>query len=147
MAKKATYKLGELTKLLDIQPYVLRYWETEFSMLAKDAPKSGQRSYSDEDVAILRRIKQLLYDEGYTIAGAKKKLDADLASEGGLSAEVEATSAGGSKGAKEASTAQDNEVSAKALDTRGAERIQMLRQGVEEALGEARELLAALDKP
>ncbi len=72
-----TYKTGDACRLLDVQPYVLRYWETEFTILG--GKKSGpQRVYSESEVTILRRIKELLYDEGYTIAGAKKKLVAEI---------------------------------------------------------------------
>jgi DNA-binding transcriptional MerR regulator len=81
VAKRIYYKIGEACKLLDIQPYVLRYWETEFPMLRPDKSSSGQRVYSESDLATIRRIKVLLYDEGYTIAGAKKKLDGEDLSE------------------------------------------------------------------
>lgn len=77
--KKQFFKIGEACKQLDIQPYVLRYWETEFGALKPDKSKSGQRVYSEDDLEVIRRIKELLYDEGYTIAGAKKKLEAELA--------------------------------------------------------------------
>ncbi len=83
MAKKLYFKIGEACKELDIQPYVLRYWETEFPALSPEKSKSGQRVYSRQDLGIIRRIKELLYDEGYTIAGAKKKLEGELES-GGL---------------------------------------------------------------
>ncbi|MEZ5331338.1 MAG: MerR family transcriptional regulator [Thermoanaerobaculia bacterium] len=79
---KLFVKIGEACKELDIQPYVLRYWETEFPPLSPDKSKSGQRVYSEEDLAIIRRIKELLYEEGFTIAGAKKKLEGELASGG-----------------------------------------------------------------
>lgn len=72
--KKLYYKIGEACRVLDIQPYVLRYWETEFPFLTPDKSKSGQRVYSAEELDVIRRIKELLYDEGYTIAGARKKL-------------------------------------------------------------------------
>lgn len=78
MAKKLFYKIGEACKLLDIQPYVLRYWETEFPFLSPGKSKSGQRVYSAKEIELIRRIKALLYDEGYTIAGAKKRLETDL---------------------------------------------------------------------
>ncbi len=78
MAKKLFYKIGEACKKLDIQPYVLRYWETEFPFLKPSKSKSGQRVYSEDELKIIGRIKELLYEEGYTIAGAKKKLEADL---------------------------------------------------------------------
>src|SRR5271169_1676894 len=77
--KRLYYKIGEACKALGIQPYVLRYWETEFPALSPSKSRSGQRVYSEKELEIIRRIKQLLYDEGYTIAGAKKKLEAELA--------------------------------------------------------------------
>jgi DNA-binding transcriptional MerR regulator len=78
--KRLYYKIGEACKALGIQPYVLRYWETEFPALAPNKSRSGQRVYSEKELEIIRRIKELLYDEGYTIAGAKKKLEGELAS-------------------------------------------------------------------
>ncbi len=80
MAKKLYYKIGEACKELDIQPYVLRYWETEFQALSPSKSKSGQRVYSAQDLELIRRIKELLYKEGYTIAGAKKKLEQEVVS-------------------------------------------------------------------
>src|SRR5215468_8197647 len=78
--KRLYYKIGEACKALDIQPYVLRYWETEFPSLNPTKSKSGQRVYTDREIEVIRRIKQLLYEEGYTIAGAKKKLETELES-------------------------------------------------------------------
>ena len=78
--KRLYYKIGEACKALGIQPYVLRYWETEFPALTPSKSRSGQRVYSEKELEIIRRIKELLYDEGYTIAGAKKKLEGELAS-------------------------------------------------------------------
>src|ERR1700712_955636 len=78
--KRLYYKIGEACKALGIQPYVLRYWETEFPALTPSKSRSGQRVYSEKELEIIRRIKELLYDEGYTIAGAKKKLEVELAS-------------------------------------------------------------------
>ena len=73
--KRLYYKIGEACKALGIQPYVLRYWETEFPALTPSKSRSGQRVYSEKELEIIRRIKELLYEEGYTIAGAKKKLE------------------------------------------------------------------------
>ena len=73
------YKIGEVCKVADVQPYVLRYWETEFPPLAPNKSGGGQRLYSQRDLDIILRIKQLLYSEGFTIAGAKKKLEGELA--------------------------------------------------------------------
>src|SRR3954452_5651659 len=78
--KRLYYKIGEACKALAIQPYVLRYWETEFPALTPSKSRSGQRVYSEKELEIIRRIKELLYEEGYTIAGAKKKLETELAS-------------------------------------------------------------------
>lgn len=127
--QKLYYKIGEACKLLDIQPYVLRYWETEFPALSPTKSKSGQRVYSEEELELIRRIKALLYDEGFTIAGAKKRLEADDA-EGEPGA---TTASGGGNGAG-------------ALDTRAAERIQSMRQEIGAVLDEAREILALLDR-
>ena len=80
--KKIFYKIGEACKALDIQPYVLRYWETEFPSLAPTKSSSGQRVYTEEELDVIRRIKVLLYEEGYTIAGAKKKLESELEDDG-----------------------------------------------------------------
>src|SRR5713101_6631092 len=73
------YKIGEVCKVADVQPYVLRYWETEFPPLAPNKSGGGQRLYTQRDLDIILRIKQLLYSEGFTIAGAKKKLENELA--------------------------------------------------------------------
>ena len=73
------YKIGEVCKIADVQPYVLRYWETEFPSLAPNKSGGGQRLYTRREIDIILRIKQLLYSEGFTIAGAKKKLEVEEA--------------------------------------------------------------------
>ena len=77
--EKRLYKIGEVCKLADVQPYVLRYWETEFPPLSPNKSGGGQRLYTRHEIDIILRIKQLLYSEGFTIAGAKKKLEMELA--------------------------------------------------------------------
>ena len=77
--EKRLYKIGEVCRLADVQPYVLRYWETEFAALAPNKSGGGQRLYTQREIDIILRIKQLLYSEGFTIAGAKKKLETELA--------------------------------------------------------------------
>jgi DNA-binding transcriptional MerR regulator len=72
------YKIGEVCRLADVQPYVLRYWETEFPQLAPNKSGGGQRLYTKHEIDTILRIKQLLYSEGFTIAGAKKKLETEL---------------------------------------------------------------------
>jgi len=73
------YKIGEVCKLADVQPYVLRYWETEFPQLAPNKSGGGQRLYTRREIDTILRIKELLYREGFTIAGAKKKLETEVA--------------------------------------------------------------------
>jgi DNA-binding transcriptional MerR regulator len=87
------YKIGEVCKLADVQPYVLRYWETEFPPLAPNKSGGGQRLYTRREIDIILRIKQLLYSDGFTIAGAKKKLELELADGGTPGAIVEAAPA------------------------------------------------------
>lgn len=178
--KRLYYKIGEACRLLDIQPYVLRYWETEFQALSPAKSRSGQRVYNEKELAVIRRIKELLYDEGYTIAGAKKKLEGELAAgtlgrvEPDDADEVESTEVG-EEGEEEApeegpAAAPDEDADADSaegaeqlaleappapaarvvkpaprLDTRGAERVETLRAGIEQALRAAREILALLD--
>jgi DNA-binding transcriptional MerR regulator len=76
--EKIYFKIGEVCDLVGVQPHVLRYWETEFPMLSPQKNRSGQRSYRRRDVEMALRIKELLYDEMFTIAGAKKKLQLEL---------------------------------------------------------------------
>lgn len=73
------YKIGEVCKVADLQPYVLRYWETEFPQLSPNKSGGGQRLYTRQELDTILRIKELLYRDGFTIAGAKKKLDSDAA--------------------------------------------------------------------
>ena len=79
---KLFFKIGEVCEITDTQPYVLRYWESEFPSLAPAKNSSGQRIYRRRDIETVLRIKQLLYDEGFTIAGAKKRLEAELTAKG-----------------------------------------------------------------
>ncbi|HXH28803.1 MAG TPA: MerR family transcriptional regulator [Candidatus Polarisedimenticolia bacterium] len=72
--RKLFYKIGEVCQLTDTQPYVLRFWESEFPQLAPTKSRSGQRLYRRKDIDLVLEIKQLLYQEGFTIAGARKKL-------------------------------------------------------------------------
>ena len=74
---KLFFKIGEVCEITDTQPYVLRYWESEFPALAPAKNSSGQRIYRRRDIETILRIKQLLYEEGFTIAGAKKKLESE----------------------------------------------------------------------
>ena len=68
------YKIGEVCKIADVQPYVLRYWESEFRSIRPQKSARGQRVYSRRDLETLLRVKELLYNQGFTIAGARKQL-------------------------------------------------------------------------
>jgi DNA-binding transcriptional MerR regulator len=155
--KRLYYKIGEACKSLGIQPYVLRYWETEFPALTPSKSRSGQRVYSEKELEVIRRIKELLYEEGYTIAGAKKKLEGEIASgslgepNGEPEPEEEAAAAPPAQTVlpvvpqetlPEPPTAESP--AAAMLDRDAAERVQRLLSGIEEALQEAREVLTLL---
>jgi DNA-binding transcriptional MerR regulator len=72
--EKKLYRIGEVSRLAALKPFVLRYWETEFPMLEPVKSASGHRLYRQEDVDMVFRIKRLLYDEGFTISGARRYL-------------------------------------------------------------------------
>ena len=78
---KLFYKIGEVCELTDTQSYVLRFWESEFPQLAPKKSSSGQRVYRRRDIDTVERIKRLLYDHGYTIAGARKRLEQERSGE------------------------------------------------------------------
>jgi DNA-binding transcriptional MerR regulator len=84
--EKNLYRIGEVSRLTALKPFVLRYWETEFPMLEPVKSPSGHRLYRQEDVDLVFRIKRLLYDEGFTIAGARRHLQEMGHSNGGESA-------------------------------------------------------------
>jgi DNA-binding transcriptional MerR regulator len=71
---RSDFKIGEVCDIAGVKPFVLRYWETEFPELAPTKGSGGQRSYSRADVELILRIKHLLYEERFTVAGAKKRL-------------------------------------------------------------------------
>jgi DNA-binding transcriptional MerR regulator len=74
---KLYFKIGEVSDLLGVEPYVLRYWETEFTVLSPKKSGTGHRLYRRKDVELLLRIKHLLYEKRYTIEGARQFLQAD----------------------------------------------------------------------
>jgi DNA-binding transcriptional MerR regulator len=72
---KLYFRIGEVSRLAGIKPYVLRFWETEFSTLGPKKSGKGHRLYRRKDVELVLEIKRLLYDKRYTIEGARKYLD------------------------------------------------------------------------
>jgi DNA-binding transcriptional MerR regulator len=91
--EKEFFRIGEVSRLTSLKPFVLRYWETEFPMLEPVKSSSGHRLYRQEDVEMVLRIKRLLYDEGFTIAGARRHLREQ---NGAASGESDGTAGSGS---------------------------------------------------
>lgn len=77
LPQKLFFRIGEVAELVGVEPHVLRYWEREFRSIRPTKSAKGQRVYSRRDVENLLRVRDLLYRDGFTIAGAKKKLKRD----------------------------------------------------------------------
>ncbi|ADC71434.1 MULTISPECIES: MerR family transcriptional regulator [unclassified Thioalkalivibrio] len=76
---KRYFTIGEVAELCQVKPHVLRYWEQEFPMLEPVKRRGNRRYYQRQDVILIRQIRALLYEEGYTINGARQKLSGDEA--------------------------------------------------------------------
>src|ERR1700689_365935 len=76
---KLFFRIGEVSQLVGVEPYVLRYWESEFPGLSPKKSNTGQRMFRRKDVEMLLNIKQLLYDKKFTIEGARKALKSEKA--------------------------------------------------------------------
>lgn len=74
LPNKLYFRIGEVSDIVGVKPYVLRYWETEFSDVKPSKSKSGQRLYKRRDVELLLKVRDLLYEQRFTIDGAKQKL-------------------------------------------------------------------------
>ena len=75
---KLYFRIGEVARLTGIQPYILRYWESEFPLLQPKKSGTGQRLYRKRDIEIILKVKELLYDLRYTIAGARRRLQEEM---------------------------------------------------------------------
>ena len=89
-ASKLFYKIGEVSRLAGVEVYVLRYWESEFRQLSPRKNRGGQRVYTQRDLGLVLHLKRMLHDEGYTIAGAKKRLAEEAAGRGDKEANKDA---------------------------------------------------------
>ncbi|KIP86885.1 MerR family transcriptional regulator [Stenotrophomonas sp. 169] len=86
---KRYFTIGEVSELCDVKPHVLRYWETEFPSLEPAKRRGNRRYYQRHDVLMIRQIRSLLYEQGYTIGGARLRLDgADARGEAALSQQI-----------------------------------------------------------
>ena len=146
--EKLFFKIGEVCELAGVQAHVLRYWESEFPMLAPQKNRAGQRVYRKRDVEMALRIKELLYEDQYTIAGAKKRLTNDL--RGG-----KLKTGTGEGGEGYASSTSGNEKSAAQRLSKGASARLASSDGIKTAedrnalrrlASELRELLSMLEK-
>jgi DNA-binding transcriptional MerR regulator len=72
--EKRYYRIGEVSRITGVKPYVLRYWESEFRFMAPQKSRSKQRLYRRRDIDLILLVKKLLYEQRFTIAGARKKL-------------------------------------------------------------------------
>ena len=133
--EKLFFKIGEVCELAGVQAHVLRYWESEFPMLAPQKNRAGQRVYRKRDVEMALRIKELLYEDQYTIAGAKKRLAHELRGGGRIknANDDESNGDAGSPAPK---------VVTRTLAAKSAEE----RQGLKHIAAELRELLSLLEK-
>src|SRR5574342_724272 len=79
---KRYFTIGEVSELCGVKPHVLRYWEQEFTQLKPVKRRGNRRYYQHHEVLLIRRIRELLYEEGFTISGARNRLDSSLADAG-----------------------------------------------------------------
>ena len=86
---KRYFTIGEVSELCGVKPHVLRYWEQEFTQLKPVKRRGNRRYYQHHEVLLIRRIRELLYEEGFTISGARNRLD-DVYSQGREAARAEA---------------------------------------------------------
>jgi DNA-binding transcriptional MerR regulator len=140
--EKLFFKIGEVCELAGVQAHVLRYWESEFPMLAPQKNRAGQRVYRKRDVEMALRIKELLYEDQYTIAGAKKRLANEL--RGGKAK---------ANGEEDGHAAADPLASAGAetfapsnFTPRGTPATAEEKQGLKQLAAELRELLSLLEQ-
>lgn len=143
--EKLFFKIGEVCELAGVQAHVLRYWESEFSMLAPQKNRAGQRVYRKRDVEIALRIKELLYEDQYTIAGAKKRLANDMRAGGKLRVVSQEEGMADSGGLQTTAAGEETGLANARLGsaTRTAEERKSLRR----VTTELREILAMLDAP
>ena len=143
--EKLFFKIGEVCELAGVQAHVLRYWESEFPTLAPQKNRAGQRVYRKRDVEMALRIKELLYEDQYTIAGAKKRLANDLRAGGklrlGSPANGEDREEESGENAVSARTGIKTEMSRAVSEARTAEDRKALRK----VANELRELLSLLE--
>src|SRR5713101_928409 len=142
--EKLFFKIGEVCDIAGVQAHVLRYWESEFPMLVPQKNRAGQRVYRKRDVEMALKIKELLYEDQYTIAGAKKRLANELRGGGKLkvvASDDDVGSAGDLQGTDE-TFAKAASLARSAVRPRTAAE----QEGLKRIASELRELLSLLEK-
>jgi DNA-binding transcriptional MerR regulator len=142
--EKLFFKIGEVCELAGVQAHVLRYWESEFTMLAPQKNRAGQRVYRKRDVEIALRIKELLYEDQYTIAGAKKRLANDLRAGGKL--KIVSSEGTDENTGEDASQSAGSDLTSTTTSKAGA-RTAEERKALQRFNKELREILAMIDAP
>jgi DNA-binding transcriptional MerR regulator len=145
--EKLFFKIGEVCELAGVQAHVLRYWESEFPMLAPQKNRAGQRVYRKRDVEIALRIKELLYEDQYTIAGAKKRLANDMRAGGKLRVVSPEDGVDDSERDASQAPAPREETRSAAAHSTSATRTAEDRKSLRRVATEMREILALLDAP
>ena len=90
---KRYFTIGEVSELCGVKPHVLRYWEQEFTQLKPVKRRGNRRYYQHHEVLLIRRIRELLYEQGFTISGARNRLD-ETARERGVNGKIDSSPAG-----------------------------------------------------
>ena len=145
--EKLFFKIGEVCELAGVQAHVLRYWESEFPMLAPQKNRAGQRVYRKRDVEMALRIKELLYEDQYTIAGAKKRLNNEL--RGGGKLKVVGSEDDGQPETQQAEFSEGElfqPVAPSSYTRSVGPRTAEERQGLKQLASELRELLSLLEQ-
>jgi DNA-binding transcriptional MerR regulator len=143
--EKLFFKIGEVCELAGVQAHVLRYWESEFPMLAPQKNRAGQRVYRKRDVEIALRIKELLYEDQYTIAGAKKRLANDLRAGGKFRVVSSDNAAESSEDSVSTLPLLSSEPGIASANSTPAPRTAEDRQAIRKVTSELREILTLLE--
>lgn len=139
---KKHFKIGEVAGLLDLEPYVLRYWETEFDVLSPDKTDSGQRVYAVDDIELVYTIRHLLYDEMFTIAGARRQLKRRREGKSSLLGSVEQPEVGASELAEQIEALESEKEELEQESARRLEQLDRVRDERDDYVARAERLEA-----
>jgi len=142
--EKLFFKIGEVCELAGVQAHVLRYWESEFPMLAPQKNRAGQRVYRRRDVEMALKIKELLYEDQYTIAGAKKRLTNEL--RGGGKLKIVSTENSEAYAQPPVEVSSDSGIKMVGFPADGKARTEQDRRALRRLASELRELLSLLEQ-